>query len=132
MNDDIVLKKDEVIEMLLHRVDAMEVQLDSLEPGSTEYSRLASDIAKISDLCMSQYNKENDSDLKYEEIRRKYMSETTRNTIAGVSAATGVAGLIIYRKNWLELLHFEQTGAIVSSAGKSLIQSLGKILPFVR
>lgn len=130
MTQDIAAKKDEVLELLCYKVDDMADKLDNLEPGSTEYSRLASDMSKLMDVVCTQYNRENDADLKYEEIKQKVFTENVKTAIAGVTAATGIAGIWMYRKSLAEILHFEQTGSIITSAGKGLVGTLTRLMPF--
>jgi len=118
---------DEMIDVLVYQADQAQSLIDTLEPGSQERSRQVSDVLKIMEHVEAVYNKEYETNLKYEEIRKKYRAETAKTAIAGVTAATGVAGLYVWWKAYVKGIHFEQTGSFSSSITKGVLGMMSRL-----
>ena len=125
--EELSFKKNKNIEMLMWRIDNDEKLLEDLEPGSVERSRVVSDITKMHDMVCTHWEKEYDEKLKYEEIRLKYRNETIKTAATVVTAGTGVAGLVLWWRAFKNTLHFEQTGSIMTSAGKGVLNIMNHL-----
>lgn len=121
------------IETMLHEKIAKDFEnLKTMEVGSEEYRVTSDTLTKFMDRAIEmekvhvekedkEESRENDKNLKLEQMKDDRKDRLVRNIITGVNVAGGF-GLAIW--GTLKSLKFEETGTITTWAGKKFISKL--------